>query len=364
MSFRFEAVDGEARAGVLRTPHGDVPTPFFMPVATKGVAKAIPWDRIWDMGYRAIISNALFLSYRPGTDIVRRMGGIQSFTGWKGAIVTDSGGFQGLNADLVKGFVEEGMRFRAPTSGQVSVVTPERVIEIQRDLGSDVMMPLDHCPPHGAPSGDVREATERTERWLERSVGELRGAGQQLFGLVQGGLDPVLRTMSAKRTAAMDVDGIAIGGLSLGETPEQTFRMSRAVVEAVPASMPRYIMGLGSPAEVIRAVASGIDMFDSAFPTRNARHGSLLTRTGRMNLGRAQYDGADGPIDPECGCTACTMHDVGYLNHLYRENEMTAFVLGTEHNLRFMRDLMEECRTAILEGSMGEVGGAFTAGAR
>lgn len=351
MVFRIEGKDGEARAGVLRTAHGDVPTPFFMPVATKGVAKALQWDRIWDMGYRAIISNALFLSYRPGTDVVRSLGGIHGFTGWEGAIVTDSGGFQGLNQELVTGFTEEGMKFRSPTSGKISVITPEQVIEIQRDLGSDILMPLDQCPPIDAPEQEVRDATARTERWAERSVKELRGVGQQLFCIVQGGLDPVVRSRSAARLSEMDFDGVAIGGLSIGEPMDKTLRMTSAVIQAVPQEKPRYLMGLGSPADVLQAIAAGVDMFDSAFPTRNARHGSILTRNGRVNLGRAQYDGVEGPLDEECKCFACTNHDVAYLNHLYREKELTAYVLGTEHNLQFMHDLLSEARTEILEGT-------------
>ena len=343
-----------ARAGFITTLHGVVPTPAFMPVGSQATVKALTPDDVRDVGAKILLSNAYHLYLRPGIDVIEQMDGLHRFMGWAGPILTDSGGYQIFSLATLRRVDDEGVVFRSHIDGSEHFLTPEDAVKLQERLGSDIIMTLDECPPHTAGMGRVREATDRTHRWAERCLKARRGQDQALYGIVQGGIFPELRRESAAYLTSLDFPGYAIGGLSLGEPKKVMLAMVEETVSCLPGGKPRYLMGVGSPEDLVENVARGIDLFDSALPTRTARNGALFAATGRLNIRNASYKGLDQPIDPGCDCYTCQRFSVAYLNHLFKSKELLAYRLGTIHNLRFIMRLMERMRQAIVRGSFGE----------
>ena len=348
-SFRVECTDGPARAGSMDTPHGRVPTPAFMPVATQGSVKAVAPDDLASIGTTIVLSNTYHLMLRPGIRLVRDMGGLHRFMGWPGPILTDSGGFQTLSLGRLSSLSEEGVTFRSHIDGSEQFLSPELAVEYQEQLGVDIAMVLDHCPPYGAEEPDLREATVRTHRWALRCREAHRLDEQALFAVVQGGVSRELRLESAAALVAMDFDGYALGGLSVGEPKVMTYEMVSLMGGSLPNDKPRYLMGAGSPEDLVTCVGLGMDMFDCSLPTRVARNGGLFTADGRVNVHSAPYRESAGPIDDGCDCYACAGFSAAYLHHLFRARELLAYRLASVHNLRFVTRLMEEARAAIVE---------------
>ena len=346
--------DGEARAGLLRTPHGDVPTPAFMPVATQGSVKAVDPRDLRDMGATILLANTYHLYLRPGIEVIRQLGGLHAFMAWDGPILTDSGGFQGYSLAHLRKIDEEGITFKSHIDGSIHVLTPEVAIEYQESLGADIIMALDVCPPYGENKAASEEAMERTHRWALRCLERHNSDNQALFGIVQGSIYPDLRQESAAYLTSLDLPGYAIGGLSIGEPKEVMYQMTRFTADLLPGDRPRYLMGVGSPEDLVESVARGIDLFDCALPTRIARNSALFVRTGRLNIDTAPYREQEGPIEEGCDCFTCLHFSAAYLNHLFRSRELLAYRLATIHNLRFILRLMEEMREAILGGAFEE----------
>ena len=349
-SFRVKHTDGPARAGSIDTPHGRVPTPAFMPVATQGSVKAVAPDDLAAIGTTIVLSNTYHLMLRPGARLVHDMGGLHSFMGWRGPILTDSGGFQTLSLGRLSSLSEEGVTFRSHIDGSEQFLSPEMAVECQEQLGVDIAMVLDHCPPYGAEEAAIREATDRTRRWALRCREAHRLEDQALFSVVQGGVSRELRLESAAALVAMDFDGYAVGGLTVGEPKEFTYGTVSLMGDTLPADKPRYLMGAGSPEDLVTCIGLGMDMFDCSLPTRVARNGGLFTPDGRVNVHSAPYRERDGPIDDGCDCYACGSFSAAYLHHLFRAKELLAYRLASVHNLRFVTRLMEEARAAIIEG--------------
>ncbi len=342
------ARDGRARSGVLSLAHGDVPTPAFMPVGTRGAVRALDTDDLRTLGTDIVLANTYHLMLRPGAEAVAALGGLHGFMGWDGPILTDSGGYQIFSLDPV--IDEDGARFRSTYDGSEVFLGPEEAVEVQQLLGADVAMVLDVCIGLPAPAAEVRAAMERTLRWSERAVAVHTRPDQALFGIVQGGVDPGLREESARRTAELGVAGFGIGGLSVGETADERNLALDAAIPALPESSVRYVMGLGDPEGVLDAVARGADLFDCVWPTRLARHGRVFTPDGDYNLTRAEFAADPAPLFPGCGCHTCRTWSRGYLRHLLKANELTAFRLLTMHNLHYTLDLMTAARNAIATG--------------
>ena len=357
--FGLETTDGDARAGRLRTFHGEVATPAFMPVATQGSVKALDSADVEAVGAEMVLGNAYHLYLRPGIELIREMGGLNRFMGWDKPILTDSGGFQGFSLEHLRKIDEDGITFKSHLDGSMHQFTPEGVIEHQRALEVDIMMPLDVCLPAGADRDATAAAVERTARWAERSLAAHDGDGPALFGIVQGGLMSDLRALSAERTVAMGFPGYAIGGLSVGETKAEMYEMAGLAAGMLPGDAPRYLMGVGAPEDLVEAVARGVDMFDCALPTRIARNGGLFTGEGRVHVYTARFRSVEGPVDPECDCYTCAGFSAAYLHHLFRAKELLALRLGTIHNLRFIFRLMRDMRAAIVEGRFAEFRAAF-----
>jgi queuine tRNA-ribosyltransferase len=343
-----------ARAGFITTSHGVVPTPAFMPVGSQATVKALTPDDVRDLGAKILLSNAYHLYLRPGVDVIEQMGGLHRFMGWDGPILTDSGGYQIFSLASLRRVDDNGVGFRSHIDGSEHFLTPEAAIGLQERLGSDIIMALDECLPHDAGMSQVREAMGRTHRWAERCLKVHRRQDQALYGIVQGGMSPEMRRESAAFLTALDFPGYAIGGLCLGETKKETLAMVEETVSCLPGGKARYLMGVGSPEDLVENVARGIDLFDSALPTRTARNGALFAATGRLNIRNAGYKGLDQPIDPGCDCYTCQRFSVAYLNHLFKSKELLAYRLGTIHNLRFVMRLMERMRQAIVRGSFGD----------
>ncbi len=410
MSFRFEieAIDGKARAGRMVTPHGVVQTPVFMPVGTLGTVKGVAQDVLEELGVEILLNNTYHLYLRPGVEMVRSLGGVQRFMAWDRPILTDSGGFQVFSLSELRKVTEEGVAFRSHLDGSSHMFTPESSIAAQIGLGADIIMAFDECTEHPAERARARASMEMTLRWLRRSrdyfeahkeevvwgqlpVGSCQlpgkskataqddktcgsdhptlsqnrgkdgaptfnikrfepGQTQALFGIVQGGMYPDLRRESAERTVEIDLPGYAIGGLSVGEPRPMTYEMVDAAMPYLPENKPRYLMGVGTPEEIVHYVAQGVDMMDCVLPTRAARHGLLFTSEGRLTIKNARYAGDEGPIDAQCGCKVCGRYSRAYLRHLYASNELLAQVLNTVHNLAYYLDTMRRVRQAILLG--------------
>jgi queuine tRNA-ribosyltransferase len=338
---------------VLSTPHGEVPTPTFMPVGTKGTVKGLTPGDLRSAGAGVVLGNTYHLYLRPGADLVREAGGLHGFTGWEGPMLTDSGGYQVFSLAHRRRLSERGVEFASVYDGSSHLFTPELTTRVQEDLGADIAMVLDECPPANASREYHTESLRRTARWARRCKEAHVRADQALFGIVQGGLYPDLRRESLERTVELDFPGYAIGGLSVGESREEMLGMLSLVAPGLPVEKPRYFMGIGDPVGVLQVIGLGVDMFDCVLPTRLARHGMALTAEGRLNLKNASYRRDLGPLDPECSCEACAGYSRAYLSHLVRENELLAHRLVTLHNVHFMGELCRRARTAIQEGSFG-----------
>jgi queuine tRNA-ribosyltransferase len=361
--FRVTHTDGSARRGLLRTAHGAVDTPVFMPVGTQGVVKGVTNAQLEALGAEMLLSNTYHLYLRPGDGLIARRGGLHRFIGWNRPILTDSGGYQVFSLADRRTIDEEGARFRSHLDGSAHLLTPEKATDIQAQLGSDIAMVLDECLAHPSDESDARQSMERTVRWARRArermlalrSGVVDGvlvtnAQQAQFGIVQGSVYPHLREESAHETVALDFEAYAIGGLSVGEPPEIMYEMVGRTTPCLPAHRPRYLMGVGTPEDLVEAVARGVDMFDCVLPTRNARNGQLFTADGRLNIKNARYAEDERPPDPECQCPTCRTCSRAYLRHLYMTNEMTGATLNTLHNLHFYLDTLSRIRDAIVFG--------------
>lgn len=339
-----------ARTGILHTPHGDVETPMFMPVGTQATVKFISPEELYDMGAGVVLANTYHLWLRPGEDIVAKAGGVQKFMNYKGPMLTDSGGFQVFSLSDTRKIKEEGVYFRNTLNGDRLFLSPEKSIEIQNAIGADIMMSFDECIPYPADYDYVKHSMERTLRWAERGkAANKRPEEQALFGIVQGGDYEDLRKYCAEKLVEMDFPGYAIGGTSVGEDKETMYRMVKWSEEALPFDKPRYLMGVGAVNDLLEAVSLNIDMCDCVLPTRIARHGTLMTSQGRINIKKAIYKDDFTPLDPNCDCYCCRNYTKAYLNHLMRTQEGFGTRLMSIHNIRFLLKLMEDARTAIKE---------------
>jgi queuine tRNA-ribosyltransferase len=365
LSFTVEARDGKARLGKMQLPHGVVETPVFMPVGTVASVKAVPQDVLEELGAHIILGNTYHLYLRPGHENVRKLGGLHRFMSWDRCMLTDSGGFQVFSLSELRKLTEDGVTFRSHLDGSAHFFSPERSMEIQIALGADIIMAFDECTEHPADRDRARESMDLTLRWAKRSQDyfashkhevpwandqRLTTNDQNLFGIVQGGMYPDLRRECAERLVAMDFPGYAVGGLSVGEPRDLTYEVVHATLPHLPESKPRYLMGVGTPEEIVEYVAQGIDMMDCVLPTRAARHGLLFTSRGKVNIKNSRYALDEGPIDPDCGCKVCSRYSRAYLRHLYAANEMLAQVLNTVHNLAFYLDTMRAVRQSIKLG--------------
>jgi queuine tRNA-ribosyltransferase len=346
VGFSVDARDGQARLGTLRTPHGELRTPFFMPVATAASVKGLTVEEFRSLNSGIVLCNTYHLMLRPGIEVLERVGGLHSFMGWDGPILTDSGGFQVFSLGEIRTVREEGVDFRSHLDGTPLHLSPEISVEMQQRMGVDVAMAFDECPSPGLSKADVQRSMELTHRWAERSI-RARNGGSALFGIVQGGTWEDLRQESIRAISSLDFDGIAIGGLSVGETKEEMLRTIRFTAPRLPEEKPRYLMGVGTPADILDAVEAGVDMFDCVMPTRNARNGTLFTRDGKISIKNARYRDDTEPVDRDCGCLTCRTVSRAYLRHLYVSDEIAASTYNTIHNLRFYLDLMEGIRQAI-----------------
>jgi len=357
-TFTCLATDGPARTGILDLPHGQVLTPTFMPVGTLGAVRGLHPLEVARAGGQIILGNTYHLHLRPGEDIIASLGGLHRFTTWEGPMLTDSGGFQVFSLDGLRRIDEEGVEFRSHIDGSLRTITPERSMEIQWRLGADVAMAFDHVPPGQAPRALAEEAVDRTLRWLDRCRGRHEALSREgpdrqvLWPIIQGGTFPDLRRRSADATlAAGPWTGIAIGGLSVGEPKEVMRRVLEDLGPVLPAGIPRYLMGVGFPPDLLEGIARGVDLFDCVAATRNGRHGSAWTSTGRVNVRGAAHRSADVPLDPACDCETCTRFSRAYLRHLFVAGEILGLRLVSIHNIRFLIRLAEEARTHILNGT-------------
>ena len=362
--FTLRGTDGPARLGEFETPHGLVQTPAFMPVGTQGAVKATLHRDLLESGAEIILGNTYHLFLRPGDELIARRGGLHRFIGWDRPMLTDSGGFQVFSLAERRTITEEGAEFQSHLDGSRHQLTPERAVDIQARLGSDIAMVLDECLAYPATREAAVDSMQRSVRWAARCrarIEHLRGAppsevtvtnpGQAQFGIVQGGVFSDLRQESADATVAIGFEGYAIGGLSVGEPIDQMYAVVQETAGRLPAASPRYLMGAGTPEDLVECVARGIDMFDCVLPTRNARNGQLFTSLGRLNIKNAKYAEDESPVDPACRCYTCTHHSRAYLRHLYQAGEMTAGALNTLHNLTFYLDTMQRIREAIQLGT-------------
>jgi len=361
MTFRLDGRDGGARAGTLSTAHGDVPTPMFMPVATTGSVRTLSPGELEEAGALALIANSWSLMVRPGVEHVEEAGGLHSFMRWRRALFTDSGGFQTIKKGFLLKRSEEGLVFRHPVTGEAHTLTPESVMDLEVRLGADVAMVLDDCPPAGAERDAVDDSTRRTTEWARRCLEAHPRGRQQLFAITQGGVYDELRERSTRELAAMPFDGYGIGGLSIGEPVEEMNRTVARSIGALPEGVPRYLMGVGSPRELLDAIAMGVDVFDSAFPTRGGRHGAVLCRSGRYDITRGAMGRDRAPLDGACGCRVCAEVDRAYVHHLWRSNDPRWMHLVSFHNVALVLALVRGAREAILSGTFEEYRAGWTA---
>jgi queuine tRNA-ribosyltransferase len=353
-AFALDARSGRARAGRLTTPHGVVDTPAFMPVGTAAAVKAVTRRDLEEAGAQIVLANTYHLMLRPGDELVRDLGGLHGFTGWRGPLLTDSGGYQVFSLARLRELTEDGVRFQSHLDGSLHMLTPERSMAIQQNLGADIAMAFDECPPFPAPREAVAQATARTTRWAERSRAAHRRDDQWLFGIVQGGVHLDLREQSARDIVALGLPGHAIGGLSVGEPKADMNVVLEHLDPVLPEDKPRYLMGVGTPEDILEAVARGVDMFDCVLPTRNARNGQLFTRGGRLSIRNARYRADPRPPDPGCACYACRTVTRAYLRHLHLANEMSAATLMTIHNLAFYLDTLRRIGQSIRLGRFAQ----------
>ena len=361
--FRLTHTDGAARAGVLSTAHGDVETPAFMPVGTQGAVKGITHRDLADAGADILLCNTYHLYLRPGDDLIARRGGLHRFIGWHKPILTDSGGFQVFSLADRRTIDERGVEFCSHLDGSKHLLTPEKVADVQAQLGPDIAMVLDECVAHPTTEASARQSMERTLRWARRARERtltlreggvpdvvVANAGQAQFGIVQGSVFPELRDESARRTVEIGFEAYAVGGLSVGEPSDLMYEMTARTTACLPHDRPRYLMGCGTPEDLVESVARGIDMFDCVLPTRNARNGQLFTSEGRINIKNARYAEDDRPLDPECSCYTCRTCSRAYLRHLFMAKEINAATLNTLHNLHFYLDTIRAIRESVRFG--------------
>ena len=364
LEFEIHATDGDARTGLVRLPRGEIRTPAFMPVGTAATVKAMMPESVRATGADILLGNTYHLMLRPGAERVARLGGLHRFMDWSRPILTDSGGFQVMSLSALRKMSEEGVVFRSHIDGSEHRLTPERSIEIQRLLGSDIQMVLDECVALPASDAAVEKALALSTRWARRSkaaFGEQAAEGRALFGIVQGGTNPALRRRSAAELIEIGFDGYAIGGLAVGEGHEAMIATLAETTPALPAHRPRYLMGVGKPRDLVEAVARGVDMFDCVLPTRSGRNGQAFVRTGTLNLKNARHADDPAPLDPACSCPACTRFSRAYLHHLIRSGEILGAMLLTWHNLHYYQDLMAGMRSAIAGGTFAAFRAAFHA---
>jgi queuine tRNA-ribosyltransferase len=366
MPFSFDLIKKDtassARLGRMTTPHGEINTPVFMPVGTQATVKTLSPEDLVDIGAEIILSNTYHLFLRPGHELIRDFGGLQKFMGWHRPVLTDSGGFQVFSLADLRKISEEGVTFQSHIDGGAKhFISPEYAIEIQEALGADIIMAFDECIPFPATHDYARESLERTLRWAGRCKAAKKETGQALFGIVQGGMYPELRKRSAGALIDIGFDGYAVGGLSVGETKPVMYEMIEASVPLLPEDKPRYLMGVGTPEDLVEGVDRGIDMFDCVMPTRNARNGTFFTSFGKLVIRNAQYERDRQPIDPECGCYTCRYFSRAYLRHLFNAGEVLALRLGTVHNVFFYLNLMRNVRASIEQGRFKEFKKEFLA---
>src|SRR5437867_748933 len=364
-SFRVTHTDGRARRGRMTTAHGEVETPAFMAVGTQGAVKGLTHRDLESIGAEILLSNTYHLYLRPGDDLIARRGGLHRFIGWTRPILTDSGGYQVFSLAARRTVDEEGARFRSHLDGSAHLLTPEKAADIQAQLGSDITMVLDECLAHPATADAARLSMGRTLRWARRgrdrflALREARGTGQAQFGIVQGGVYPDLREESARETVAVGFEAYAIGGLSVGEPLDVMYDIVSHTTRFLPEDRPRYLMGTGTPEDLVESAARGIDMFDCVLPTRNARNGQLFTSEGRINIKNARYAEDDRPPDPACGCYTCRTFSRAYLRHLFMAGEINAATLNTLHNLYFYLDTLRRIRESVMLGCFESLRLAF-----
>ena len=351
-TFTLGPGDGRARTGTLVTAHGPIETPVFMPVGTQGTVKSLAPTDLRDIKAQIILGNTYHLYLRPGDELVASLGGLHRFMAWDGPILTDSGGFQVFSLSGLRQIAEEGVTFASHIDGSRHLFSPEKVIAIQQNLGSDIMMVLDECVPYGADRPYTEKSLALTSRWAARcrAAHPAGQNGQLLFGIVQGGFFKDLRAQSAREIIDVGFDGYALGGLSVGESRPEMYDILDATTPLLPADRPRYLMGVGAPRDLLAGMAAGIDMFDCVLPTRNARNGTLFTTKGKVNIKRAEYRTDPASLDPDCPCYACRTFSRAYLRHLYVARELLSYRLNTLHNLTFFLRMMEDARVAIREG--------------
>ncbi len=345
----------------MTTPHGSVLTPSFMPVASQGTVKTLTPDELRPLGVEIVLANTYHLYLRPGVEVIKRLGGLHQFMSWDGPIVTDSGGFQVFSLAHMSRISEEGVLFRSHLDGGEHFLSPELVIDLQQEMGADIIMPLDHCPSYSDELRVIRQAMERTHRWAQRCQSRHGRHDQALFGIIQGGVFSELRRESAEFITSLDLPGYALGGLSVGEPKRLTYATVEDTVPFLSPDRPRYLMGVGAPEDLVECVARGLDMFDSALPTRIARNGALFTRKGRCNIRNAEFKNWDKPVDYNCNCYTCKTFTAAYLHHLFKCEELLAYRLATIHNLYFITGLMAEMRRSILAGTFSVFKDGFLA---
>lgn len=352
-SFTITSSDSHssARTGVFTTPHGSFHTPCFMPCGTKGSVKTLTPDELKNLGCEIILGNTFHLMLRPGAEAVETMGGLHKWMGWNGPMLTDSGGFQVFSLEKIRKIADDGVTFQSPIDGSTIHLTPEKSIQIQEKLGADIIMAFDDCPPGKAEYEYVRESLKRTHGWLRRSLAAKRRNDQAFFPIVQGGIFKNLRVESAKFVNEMDVPGVAVGGVAVGEPKPYMLEVLETVAPFLPIEKPHYLMGIGEPLDIVEAVARGMDMFDCVLPTRLARHGNFLVPEGRKDISRKEFELDKKPLDPACGCYTCRHFSRSYLRHLMIEKEILGHRLLTIHNLFFLLDLMRQIRAHIGAGT-------------
>jgi queuine tRNA-ribosyltransferase len=350
VKFVLEATAGTARAGRLTLARGEVETPVFMPCGTYGTVKAMAPEELEALGFQIILGNTYHLMLRPGADIIKAHGGLHEFMHWRRPILTDSGGFQVFSLGELRHIEEEGVTFRSPVTGDRVFLSPEISVQVQRDLGSDIVMAFDECTPYPAAPEQAAASMELSLRWAERSKAAHANNGAALFGIVQGGMFPELRAASSRALIDLGFDGYAIGGLSVGEDQDTMRGIAAFTAGQLPPDRPRYLMGVGTPADLIEGVRRGIDMFDCVLPTRNARNGHLFTSTGVLRIRNSANRSSLEPVDPECRCYTCRHYTRAYLHHLDRSNEILGARLATTHNLAYYAQLMRDMRAAIVAG--------------
>lgn len=342
-----------ARAGTIQTPHGMIQTPIFMPVGTQATVKSLSPEELHAAGAQIILANTYHLMLRPGSELIASFDGLHNFMHWHGPILTDSGGFQVWSLGHLRKLSEEGVTFKSHLDGSLHVLTPESVMQIEAELGADIILPLDICAPYPCPPLDARKAMESTHRWEERALlaKERYNPQQALFGIVQGAFEPELRRESARVIGSMPFPGLSIGGLSVGEPKEEMWRILNYVTPELPRAKPRHLLGVGSPEDLVTGVGLGMDMFDCVLPTRVARHGGLFTYKGRVNIKSARFRSLHGPVEETCDCYTCQNYSAAYVHHLARTEEQLYYRLGSIHNIRFMLRLAAQLRAAIIAGT-------------